>query len=123
MNTSTQQVVEKYYQTWQGANANHFPLAKDFAFEGPLQSASSPAEFREMAAQFMPMIKEIKIVDAAHNEEKAFVLSEAVTNIPQLAGWLAMDYFVIKDGSIQYSRTIYDPRHLLEFMQSQSRKP
>ena len=47
MNTSTQQIVEKYYQTWQGENANHFPLAKDFAFEGPLQSASSPQSFEK----------------------------------------------------------------------------
>ena len=119
MRVSTQQIVEKYYQTWTSGDANSFPLARGFTFEGPLQSASNPAEFRGMAAQFMPMVKEIRILDAVYDHEKAFVLSETITNVPQLAGWLAMDYFVIEKENIKYSRTIYDPRSLLEFMQSQ----
>lgn len=119
MDISTKQIVESYFNAWGTGDVNNFLLAKDFTFEGPIQSVSSPEEFRGMAAQFMPMVKEIKILEAVYDKNKAFVMSEAVTNVPQLGSWIAMDYFVIERGKIKYNRTIYDPRRLLEFLQSQ----
>ncbi len=121
MKLSTKQIVEQYFDAWETGDVNKFLLAESFTFDGPIQSASSPDEFRGMAAQFMPMVKEIKMLDAVYDNDKAFVMSEAVTNVPQLGSWIALDYFVIEREKIKYSRTMYDPRRLLEFMQSQSR--
>jgi hypothetical protein len=41
-----------------------------------------------------------------------------VTNTP-IGSWIAIDYFLIEAGKIKYSRTVYDPRKLIEFIQAQ----
>ncbi len=121
MTSSTKQIVEQYYDAWRTGDVNKFLLAENFTFDGPIQSASSPDEFRGMAAQFAPMVKGIKVLDALHDNDKAFVMAEFATNVPQLGSWIAFDYFVVEGKRIKYSRTMYDPRRLVDFMQAQSR--
>jgi hypothetical protein len=118
MALTTQQMVGQYYDAWRTSDANQFPFAQDFTFDGPIRSVSSPAEFRAMAAEFTPMVAEVKILDALYDGQKAFVMLEFVTNVPQLGSWIALDYFVIEGGQITYSRTVYDPRNLVAFLQS-----
>ncbi len=121
MALSTKQIVEQYYDAWRTGDVNKFLFAKDFTFDGPIQSLSSPDEFRAMARQFAPMAKDVKVLDALYDNDKAFVMLEFVTNVPQVGSWIAMDYFSIEGERIKYGRTMYDPRKLVEFMQAQSR--
>ena len=118
MTLTTQQIVEQYYDAWRNGDANQFPFAQDFTFDGPIRSVSNPAEFRAMAAEFMPMVAGAKILDALYDDQKAFVILEFATNVPQVGNWIALDYFVVEGGQIKYSRTIYDPRNLVAFLQS-----
>ncbi len=118
MALTTQQIVEQYYDAWRTGDANQFPFAQDFTFDGPIRSVSSPAEFRAMATEFTPMVAGVKILDALYDGHKAFVMLEFATNVPQLGSWIALDYFVVEGGQIKYSRTIYDPRNLVAFLQS-----
>jgi hypothetical protein len=114
----TQQIVEQYYDAWRSGDATQFPFVQDFTFDGPMLSVSSPAEFQAMAAQFAPMVAEVNILDAVYDDQKAFVLLEFATSVPQVGSWIAIDYFVIEDEQIKYSRTAYDPRNLVAFLQS-----
>ena len=118
MKLSTQQIVEQFYEAWRTGDVNKFLLAKDFTFDGPNLSLSNPDEFRGMASQFAPMAEDVKILDALYDNEKAFVLLEFATNVPQIGKWIATDYFLIEGERIKYGRTVYDPRKLVEFMQS-----
>ncbi len=99
-------------------DTSKFLFAKDFTFDGPMASFSNPDEFRAMAAQFSPMTKGVKVLDALYGNNKAFVMLEFSTNVPQVGSWIAIDYFSLEGEKIRYSRTSYDPRKLAEFMQS-----
>jgi len=118
MSNNTEQIVEKYYEAWRTGDTNKFLFADDFKFDGPIASLANPDEFRAMAAQFSPMVKAVKILDSIYDNDKAFVLLDFETNVPQVGNWIASDYFVIEKGKIKYGRTTYDPRKLVEFMQS-----
>lgn len=118
MALTTQQIVEQYYDAWRTGDANQFPFAQDFTFDGPIRSVSSPAEFRAMASEFTPMVAEVKILDALYHDQKAFVMLEFATKVPQLGSWIALDYFVVEGGQITYSRTIYDLQNLVAFLQT-----
>lgn len=118
MNNSTQQAIEQYYAAWRAGEAEQFPFTEDFSFDGPILSVTNPDEFRGMARQFGPMVKEVKILEASYQSDKAFVMVEFTTNLPQVGSWIAIDYFVVEGVKIKYSRTVYDPRKLAEFMQS-----
>jgi hypothetical protein len=118
MALTSQQIVEQYYDAWRSGDATRFPFVEDFTFDGPMLSVSSPAEFRAMAAQFAPMVAEVKILDAVYDNQKAFVMLEFATSVPQVGSWIAIDYFVIEGEQIKYSRTTYDPRNLVAFLQS-----
>jgi hypothetical protein len=114
----TRKSVEQYYQAWRSGDVNSFPFSHDFTFDGPMLSFSSPQGFKEMAAQFAPMVKEVNILDSSYAGNKAFVLLEFATNIPEVGSWTSIDYFVVEGDKIKYSRTVYDPRKLAQYMQS-----
>ncbi|MBI4674988.1 MAG: nuclear transport factor 2 family protein [Chloroflexi bacterium] len=115
---STKQIVERFYEAWRTGDPTKFPFAQTFTFDGPMASFSSPAEFRAMAAQFAPLVHSVQVLDALYDEKKAFVLLDFATNVPQVGSWIAIDYFEIEGEEIKYSRTVYDPRQLIAFMQS-----
>lgn len=118
MVNTTKQLVESVYEAWRTGDTSKFHFSKDFTFDGPMASFTSPDQFIAMAGQFMPMVKSVKILDAVYEDNKAFVMLNFETNIPQVGGWIAIDYYMIESGKIKYSRTSYDPRKLAEFMQS-----
>jgi hypothetical protein len=115
---STKQVVEQYYEAWRTGDTIKFLLAEGLTFDGPMASFSNADEYRAMAKQFAPMVAGVKILDAVYQESKAFVLLEFTTNVPQVGTWTAIDYFQVDQGKIKYSRTSYDPRKLMAFMES-----
>ena len=119
MNKMTQQVIQQYYQALKSGDLSSFRLTDDFTFDGPIASFANPDGFRSMASQFSPLAKDIRILDGLYQDDKAFVILEFETNVPAIGSWIALDYFVLAGGMIKYSRTIYDPRKLLAFMQSQ----
>jgi hypothetical protein len=118
MKLSTEQIVQQYYEAWRTGDANKLLLAEDFTFDGPIASFSNPEEFRAMAKQISPMVKGVKLLEALYGNNQAFVLLEFATNMPELGSWIAIDYFLIEGEKIKHSRTSYDPRRLVEFMQS-----
>ena len=83
MNNSTQQAIEQYYAAWRAGEAEQFPFTEDFSFDGPILSVTNPDEFRGMARQFGPMVKEVKILEASYQSDKAFVMVEFTTNLSQ----------------------------------------
>ncbi len=118
MTTPINHVVEQYYEAWKTGDVDKFLFAKDFTFDGPIASFSRPEQFLEMARQNFPMVKDVKLLETVYSENKAFVRLEFVTNTP-IGSWIAIDYFLVEEGKIKYSQTMYDPRKLIEFMQSQ----
>lgn len=115
---STREIVEQYYDAWRSGDVSRFPFSDDFTFDGPMASFSNPTEFRTMAAQFAPMTTGVHVLDAIYGDDRAFVMLEFSTNVPQLGSWIACDYFVVEGGTIKYSRTSYDPRKLVAFVES-----
>ncbi len=118
MTTSIKHVVEQFYEAWKTGDIRKFLFAPDFTFDGPIFSFASPEPCLEMARQNFPLVKDVKLLETIYSENKAFVMLEFVTNTP-IGSWIAIDYFLVEDGRIKYSRTVYDPRKLIEFMQAQ----
>jgi hypothetical protein len=74
----------------------------------------------DQAVEYGPSSHRRKATDGFSGRRfyKAFVMLEFVTNTA-IGSWIAIDYFLVEDGRIKYSRTVYDPRKLIEFMQAQ----
>ncbi len=120
MSKTVAQIVESYYDAWKTKDESKFLLTKDFSFDGPIASFTNPDDFVKMAKQVFPMAKGVKLLETFYKENKACVMLEFSTNTP-VGSWVAIDYFLIENDRIKYSRTMYDPRKLVEFMQSQQK--
>jgi len=118
MATTINHIVEQYYEAWRTGDESKFLFAHGFTFDGPIASFSNPGDFIKMAKQVFPMVKNVKLLETFYTGNKACVLLEFSTNTP-VGSWIAIDYFIVEDERIKYSRTVYDPRKLVEFMQSQ----
>lgn len=111
-------MLSSIYEAWKTGDTGKFLFAPDFTFDGPILSFSSPEPFLEMARQNFPLVKDVHLLETIYSDNKAFVMLEFVTNT-SIGSWIAIDYFLVEEGRIKYSRTVYDPRKLIEFMQAQ----
>lgn len=118
MNTTIETVVNQYFEAWNTKDSSKFPLSDDFTFDGPMGSYDTPEAFKQMADQIFPVFGKVTIMEPFFKDDRACIMVE--TDTPIVGSFVSVDYFVVKGGKIQHSTAHFDPRKLVDFMESQA---
>jgi ketosteroid isomerase-like protein len=113
MHTHAQEVVERYYQAFDGHGHEWQDLVTDdVVFEGPLQRARGKAEFVDLTTQFLSAHRATRLLRRIADGSTVTSLFEFVVDAPngrQLTCPVA-EWATVSDGRISEFRVFYDPR-------------
>ena len=102
-------VVNSYYDAWIAGKGdfNAVPLARDFAFTGPVASFDSAEGFREMAAQAGPMVTRFSVRRQFTDGDTVCSIIDWEMALP-IAAMTSAEMLTVRDGRIVRGELIYD---------------
>jgi ketosteroid isomerase-like protein len=105
------QTVQTYIDAVRRNDAASLPLHPDIVFESPLGRYEGLAAFEKGLADFVKILKGIKVLHLTADEDTC----AAVLEIDTVFGLIPfLEYFNVKHGKIVSIRAYYDPRPVLE---------
>ena len=102
-------VVNSYYDAWIAGKGDFsaVPLARDFAFTGPVASFDSAEGFREMAAQAGPMVTRFSVRRQFTDGDTVCSIIDWEMALP-IAAMTSAEMLTVRDGRIVRGELIYD---------------
>ena len=106
-------VVSSYYEAWIAGKGDFsaVPLARDFAFTGPVASFDSAEGFREMAAQAGPMVTRFSVRRQFADGDTVCSIIDWEMALP-VAPMTSAEILQVRDGQIVRGELIYDAQEL-----------
>lgn len=116
MPQSTQQIVDSYYNAWKnGGDFSNVPLAEGLRFRGSIDQFENAEQFRAMASQFGPMVKDFTWKAQLANDEYVASFYDFVNTTP-VSSLPTAELIRVQDGQITEIDLIYDARELAKVM-------
>jgi len=109
-------VVQAYIDAVRRNDAASLPLHPEIVFEGPLGRYEGIEAFVQGLADFMPVLKSIKVVHLTADDNTC----AAVLELDTIFGLIPfLEYFTLKEERIASIRVYYDPRPVLKGLSQQ----
>lgn len=114
MKADVVRVVQTYIDAVKRNDPSALPLHPDFEFISPLGKYTGSAAFRNGLADFVKILKGIRIIRITADEDSC----AAALELDTIFGVIPfLEHFTVVSEQIVSIRAYYDPRPLLEMMQ------